>query len=129
MANNFDGSRVGLVRAYDPPEDGAGSRILVDRVWPRGRSRAELRIDEWLPEVAPSADLRRWFGHVVDRWPEFRTRYRAELEQGAQAAALAQLEARAERGPITLVYGARDREHNQAVVLAEVLTEHLARTR
>jgi uncharacterized protein YeaO (DUF488 family) len=129
MTLNIDGQRVRLVRAYDPPEDGAGSRILVDRVWPRGRSRADLRIDEWLPEVAPSTDLRRWFGHVVDRWPEFRTRYRAELERGAQAVALAQLEARAERGPITLVYGARDRDHNQAVVLAEVLTERLARTR
>jgi uncharacterized protein YeaO (DUF488 family) len=118
---------VRLRRAYDPRAADDGRRVLVDRVWPRGRSRDDLAIDAWLRDLAPSTELRRWFGHDPARWPEFRTRYRAELEQPEQAAALADLVAGASSGRLTLVYGAADRERNQAVVLAEVI-EELAET-
>lgn len=118
---------VRLRRAHDPPAADDGRRVLVDRVWPRGRSRDDLAIDAWLRDLAPSTELRRWFGHDPARWPEFRTRYRAELEQPEQAAALADLVAGASSGRLTLVYGAADRERNQAVVLAEVI-EELAET-
>lgn len=93
--------------------------MLVDRLWPRGVSKDEAHVDEWAKELAPSADLRRWFGHDPARFAEFRRRYRAELaahEEEVQA-----LRRRARRGRVTLVYGARDTEHNGAVVLAELL--------
>ena len=113
-------SQIGLKRAYDPPAADDGARVLVDRLWPRGVSKAEARLDLWLKTVAPSADLRRWFDHQPERWPEFRRRYREEL---AANPALDELRRLAAAGPLTLVYGARDREHNDAVVLAEVLDE------
>lgn len=112
---------VRLSRAYDPPT--GGHRILVDRVWPRGRSREDLAIDEWLPDVGPSDELRRWFGHEPARWEEFRTRYRAELAAPAQADLVRRLAETARSGDLVLVFGARDREHNQAVVLAEAVRE------
>jgi DNA-3-methyladenine glycosylase len=112
-------ARVELKRAYDDPAPSDGYRILVDRLWPRGVSKAEAAIDEWLKEVAPSTELRRWFGHDPERFDEFTTRYRAELE-GSEA--LRTLRARCREHPVvTLVYGAHDGEHNQAVVLRDLV--------
>jgi uncharacterized protein YeaO (DUF488 family) len=114
-------SDIQLKRAYEPsaPED--GKRILVDRIWPRGIRKVDLRLDDWNREVAPSTELRRWFGHKVERWDEFRRRYRAEL--AAHPEALAPLIAAVRQGRVTLVFGARDTAHNQAVVLREFLDE------
>jgi uncharacterized protein YeaO (DUF488 family) len=111
-----------LKRAYEPPQRKDGRRILVDRLWPRGVSKAEAGIDEWLKELAPSTDLRKWFGHDPDRWDEFRRRYAEEIK--AHADLLAHLRDLARRGTVTLVYSARDTLHNDAVVLREVLLGH-----
>lgn len=116
-------TRIWLRRAYDDPTRNDGARILVDRIWPRGVSKEDLRIEAWEKDVAPSTELRRWFGHDVDRWNEFRTRYRDELADGDAKEAVDRLVERLDSGRITLVYGARDEEHNQAVVLREVLEE------
>ncbi len=107
-----------LKRAYEAPADTDGERILVDRLWPRGVAKAKARIDLWLKDVAPSTELRQWFGHDPAKWPEFQQRYRAELDGNP---ALAELEDLARQRDITLVYGARDRLHNEAVVLQEIL--------
>lgn len=119
--------RIGLSRAYDPPGDGEGTRYLVDRVWPRGITKDVLHIERWLRDVAPSNELRRWFGHDPQRWDAFAEQYRAELDSN-RTAWEPLLEA-ASQGPITLVYGARDREHNQAVVLRDYLADKLAHRR
>ena len=111
-------ARVRIKRAYEDPAPSDGHRILVDRVWPRGRSREVLGLDAWIPEAGPSTALRKWFGHDPARWEEFRRRYREEL-RGSEA--LAVLQTWTKRGPVTLVYGARDETHNQAVVLQELL--------
>ena len=116
---------VRLRRAYEPPEPGDGVRVLVDRIWPRGRSREDLRIDQWARELGPSDELRRWFDHDPARWEEFRARYRRELAAPDQAGRLDALAGRARHGTVTLVYGARDEEHNQARVLAEELERRL----
>jgi len=116
--------RIALKRIHDPAEPGDGSRVLVDRVWPRGVRKADAAVDHWSREVAPSTELRQWFGHDPERWPEFRRRYRSELAQAPEA--LRELMALCRSGPVTLLFGARDREHNQAVVLREVLREELA---
>ena len=109
---------VRIRRAYDPPEEADGFRILVDRLWPRGLRRDGAWIDLWLKEVAPSNALRQWFGHDPDRWTEFRTRYRAELRGSS---ALESLRAEAVRHRrVTLLFGARDVAHNNAVVLREI---------
>ena len=108
-------------RVYEAPAPNDGVRVLVDRVWPRGLSKEEARIDHWLKEVAPTTALRQWFGHDPARWAEFRRRYRAELEQNP--AALEALRSLVRGKPATLLYGARNEQHNQAVVLAEVLVE------
>ncbi|MBU6427745.1 MAG: DUF488 family protein [Cyanobacteria bacterium REEB65] len=118
---------IRLKRAYEPPGAADGTRILVDRVWPRGVSKADLALAGWRRETAPSTELRQWFGHQPERWEEFRRRYREELAANVQA--LEPLLAAARQGPLTLVYGAKDREHNQAVVLREMLLELLARGR
>jgi uncharacterized protein YeaO (DUF488 family) len=110
---------VRLKRAYEPAAATDGSRVLIDRIWPRGVSREEAHLDEWARELAPSGELRRWFSHDPDRFAEFRRRYRAEL--AAQEAKLRELRRRARQGTLTLVYAARDTEHNDAVVLAELL--------
>lgn len=115
--------RIQVRRVYDPPEADDGVRILVDRIWPRGVSKERARIDLWLREVAPSDELRRWFGHDPARWEEFQARYRQELE--ANPAALTPLLQAVRRGPVTLVYSARDQHHNQAVALKTVLEERL----
>jgi uncharacterized protein YeaO (DUF488 family) len=108
-----------IKRAYEPPEPEDGTRFLVDRLWPRGLSKESLRIEGWPRDVAPSAELRRWFGHDPARWTEFRQRYFAELD--AKPTAWQPLLQAAARGTVTLVYGARDREHNDAVALQEYL--------
>ena len=110
---------IRLKRAYDPPARGDGARILVDRVWPRGVKKEALALALWLKDIAPSAELRKWFDHRAERFDEFGTRYRAELE--ANDDAVAQLREHLRKGRITLVYGARDEAHNQAVVLREWL--------
>ena len=110
---------VRIKRAYESPAASDGYRVLIDRLWPRGVRRDAAQLDEWTRELAPSTDLRRWFGHDPDRFEEFRHRYAAEL--AAREDKLHELRARAERGTLTLVYGARDTEHNDAVVLAQIL--------
>lgn len=110
---------IRLKRAYEPAAPDDGPRVLVDRVWPRGVSRARLTIDAWLRDLGPSTALRTWFGHDPRKWETFRTRYRAELAR--KRTLLAELEGYARGGRLTLVYGARDTEHNQAVVIKEML--------
>lgn len=112
---------VGLKRVYDPPAPEDGLRVLVDRVWPRGVSKAEAEVDEWAGELAPTAELRKWFGHDAKRWLEFRRRYEAELASIGVKPHLDALRDRVRRERVTLLYGAKDEEHNQAVVLAELL--------
>lgn len=112
---------VRLKRAYEPPAKSDGYRVLIDRLWPRGVSREKARLDEWARELAPSSDLRRWFGHDPARFAEFRRRYSEELS--AQDEKLEELRGRARTNTLTLVYGARDTEHNDAVVLAEILRD------
>lgn len=107
-----------LKRAYLPPHEKDGTRVLVDRLWPRGVRKEDAHIDLWLKEIAPSAALRTWFGHKPERFAEFRRRYEEELDANP---AVAQLRALNARGTVTLVYGARDEIHNQAVVLADYL--------
>lgn len=109
-----------IKRVYEEPSKADGTRILVDRIWPRGLSKEKAHVDLWLKDVAPSNELRKWFGHDPARWPEFRARYRAELKQNHNQLAL--LRKAVERGPTTIVYGARDEEHNQAVVLHDLLS-------
>jgi uncharacterized protein YeaO (DUF488 family) len=111
-------------RIYDPPDDSDGYRILIDHIWPRGVSRERAALDEWASELAPSGALRKWFDHRPARFPEFRARYRNELI--AQADRIDELRRRATSGRLTVVYAARDREHNNAVVLIELLREDQA---
>lgn len=110
-----------IKRAYEPPSADDGKRILVDRLWPRGLSREKALIDVWLKEVAPSAELRRWFGHKPERWDEFRSRYFAELDGRPDEVARLREEARGARA--TLVYGAKDSEHSNAKALLEYLRD------
>lgn len=112
---------VGLKRAYERPSPGDGMRVLVDRLWPRGLSKEELEVDLWLKDAAPSDALRRWYGHAPSRWESFAAKYRAELEKRPDVLNL--LDELRRRGRITLLYGARDAEHNNAVVLRGVLEE------
>ena len=112
-------------RAYEPASDGDGQRFLVDRLWPRGVSRAQLQA-QWLRDVAPSDALRQWFDHRAERWDAFRQRYWREL--AAQPRLLAPLRDALDAGPVTLVYGARDTLHNQAVALRDYLLAHPRRT-
>ncbi|MCZ0732761.1 DUF488 domain-containing protein [Phreatobacter sp. AB_2022a] len=110
-----------IKRVYVPPALEDGARVLVDRVWPRGVSRKAAALASWSKDVAPSAGLRKWFGHDPARWPEFRARYRRELTANPEPVAV--LRAMLREGVVTLVYGAHDEEHNNAVVLAELLDE------
>ena len=116
---------VRLKRAYEPAAAADGCRVLIDRLWPRGLSRRAARLDDWERDLAPSAALRRWFGHDPERFEEFRGRYIEELRN--QRPRLTALRRLAREGTLTLVYSARDREHNDAVVLAEVLRRGLPR--
>lgn len=108
-----------IKRIYDPCDPDDGYRVLIDHVWPRGVSHERAHLDEWARELAPSNDLRRWFDHVPERFPEFRARYRQELAE--HASEVKALETRAQRGRVTIVYAAKDREHNNAVVLEELI--------
>ena len=108
-------------RIYDDADLGDGHRVLIDHVWPRGVSRERAHLDEWARELAPSDELRKWFDHVPERFAEFRARYRDELAD--QSERLDELRRRAASGPLTIVYAARDREHNNAVVLSELLRD------
>ena len=112
---------IELQRAYDAPTSQDGYRVLVDRFWPRGRSKDVLKLDEWARDLAPSADLIHWYGHVPERWGEFRRRYRSELAVPEQRERLRALLAAAGARRITLVYGARTETGNQAIVLREAL--------
>ena len=114
-----------IKRVYEPQTRSDGRRILVDRLWPRGLSKKKAAVDDWIKDIAPSAKLRRWFGHDPRRWPEFRRRYRHELR--AHADLMRALTARASRGNVTLVYGARDEQHNDAVVLAAAIRARVKR--
>jgi uncharacterized protein YeaO (DUF488 family) len=112
-------SNVRLKRAYLPPSPEDGIRVLVDRIWPRGLAKSQAAIDRWLKDLAPSTELRRWFGHDPSRWDEFRRRYEAELAHHAEL--LDELRALSRQQPVTLVFAARDELHNQAVVLRDIL--------
>ena len=114
-------SRVKLKRAYEAPADDDGTRVLIDRLWPRGVRKRDAALDLWLKELGPSTELRKWFGHDPARWDEFRTRYAAELAQKPEL--MAQLREFAHQGVLTLVYSAHDQQHNDAVVLRSLLLD------
>lgn len=114
-----------LKRAYEPPSPADGYRVLVDRLWPRGVSKDEAAIDEWMKELAPSTELRQWFAHDPAKWPEFRRRFKEELRERDDL--LRRLTSMAARGRVTLVFGARDEAHNDAVVLASVVRARMRR--
>ena len=108
-----------IKRVYEEPDADDGTRILVDRLWPRGLSKEKARVDLWLKDVAPSTNLRKWFAHDPAKWTEFQARYREELEKGKEQITLLRQEAA--KGTITLLYGARDQQHNEGVVLQRLL--------
>jgi uncharacterized protein YeaO (DUF488 family) len=116
-------SRISIRRAYDEPSSEDEYRVLVDRLWPRGRSKETLKLDQWARELAPSTELRNWFGHDPQRWEIFQQRYRTELAREEMQQQMQLLLADAKGKPITLVYGAKDEQHNQAVVLCDVLSQ------
>jgi uncharacterized protein YeaO (DUF488 family) len=111
---------VQIKRIYEPAESDDGKRILVDRLWPRGVSREKAELDLWLPDVAPSSELRKWYGHADERWDQFKARYREELRENPHLPTLLELD---DEGPMTLLYGAKNEAHNQAVVLQEILNK------
>jgi uncharacterized protein YeaO (DUF488 family) len=115
MKKKVPGGNVKLKRAYEPPAADDGVRILIDRLWPRGISKERAAIDQWMKDISPSTELRKWFGHDPARWGEFRRRYAKEVRQNSDL--LDQLRSLARQGPITLVYSAHDEEHNDAVEL------------
>ncbi len=125
MAGKIAAANVKLKRAYDPPAPADGKRILVDRLWPRRVKKTDAAIDEWMKDVAPSATLRKWFGHDPARWPEFRRRYLEELQGHPEE--FTRLRALARQASITLVFAAHDEVHNDAVVLRELLLGRLNR--
>ena len=114
---------IKVTRVYEHPEAADGTRVLVDRLWPRGLTKDKARVDLWLKEIAPSAELRKWFAHDPAKWTEFKQRYRAELKDKTEQ--VGELRTVAKKGPVTLLYGAKDEEHNQAVVLLEELRRRL----
>jgi uncharacterized protein YeaO (DUF488 family) len=115
------GTAPALRRVYEPPAPEDGTRVLVERLWPRGVRKEDPRVDVWLKEIAPSPELRRWFAHDGSKWPGFQRRYRAELD--ANTPAVAELRDLIAQGPVTLVYAARDPQMNSALVLREWLGE------
>lgn len=121
MARHVDRLDVRLKRAYLPPSQDDGVRVLVDRLWPRGVRKSDAAIDRWMKDLAPTTELRRWFGHDPARWDEFQRRYKTELSKDAEL--LDELRNMAKKGALTLVYSAHDEAHNQAVVLRDVLTQ------
>ena len=123
MSTKIPDDNVRLKRAYEPPAADDGIRILVDRLWPRAISKQALALDEWMKDIAPSTELRRWFGHDPGRWHEFCRRYAAEVHEHQDL--LEELRARARKGRITLVYSARDETHNDAVALRNLILRDL----
>ena len=119
MSKKISAGRIHLKRAYEPPAAEDGPRILIDRLWPRGVKRKEAQIDQWAKDIAPSTELRKWFGHEPERWKKFRRRYKAELHEHNEQ--LDNLRELARSDAITLVYAAHDEVHNHAVVLRDVL--------
>ncbi len=119
MNTKIPTGNVRLKRAYEPPTADDGARILVDRLWPRGLSKEAAALDDWMKDVAPSTELRKWFGHDPARWEEFRRRYTQEVHQNQTL--LEELRARARQGRITLVFSARDEVHNDAVALKDLI--------
>jgi uncharacterized protein YeaO (DUF488 family) len=116
---------IRLKRIYDPPARADGKRILVDRLWPRGLKKEDAHIYEWLKDIAPSNELRKWFGHEPDNWSEFKTRYQKEL--AGKADIVKPLRDAAKKGVVTLLFSAKDIEHNNAVVLKEVIDRHTSK--
>lgn len=123
MGTKVPGGNVQLKRAYEPPAAEDGTRILVDRLWPRAISKEALALDEWMKDIAPSTELRRWFGHDADRWNEFCRRYADEMKEHREL--LEEMRARARKGRITLVFSARDEKHNDAVALRRFILQGL----
>ena len=118
-------AEICLQRAYEEPGAEDGYRVLVDHFWPRGRSKESLQLDEWAKDLAPDAELIKWFGHKPERWQEFRQRYRAWLDEAEQSSRLKQLVDAAEGQCMTLVYGAKSEVENQAIVIREALLDLL----
>lgn len=119
--------QIRLKRAYAAPSAEDGARILVDRLWPRGLRKSDAAIDRWLKDLAPSTELRRWFGHEPERWREFQRRYKRELSE--RSGLLDEVRALARQRPVTLLFAARDETHNEAVVLADLLRRSAQRRR
>jgi uncharacterized protein YeaO (DUF488 family) len=119
MTKRITADRVKLKRAYEPASGAHGTRILIDRLWPRGVKKADAAIDQWVKDIAPSTALRKWFGHDPARWTEFRRRYAAEVRRHPEY--LRRLRALARQGPITLIFSAHDELHNDAVALRDFL--------
>lgn len=111
--------KIKLKRAYEDAETSDGTRILVDRLWPRGLTKEKAKIDLWLKEIAPSTELRKWFRHDPEKWRRFRGRYQTELTHHPDE--VKKIQAKVKKGPVTLIYGARDEKHNEAVVLKSFL--------
>jgi uncharacterized protein YeaO (DUF488 family) len=120
-ARTIPATRFRLKRVYEPAASEDGMRVLIDRLWPRGLTKEKAAVDHWMKDIAPSAELRKWFGHDPDRWTEFRRRYKEELRQ--HTALLDQIRDLSSGGTVTLLFGAHDEEHNDAVVLREVLVK------
>ena len=116
---------VRLKRAYEPAARDDGHRVLVDRLWPRGLSKEQAHVDEWLKDVAPSSELRTWFNHDASRWPKFQQRYASELRAAPAREGIDRIVARALEETLTLVYAARDEEHNNAVVLKRTIEREM----
>jgi uncharacterized protein YeaO (DUF488 family) len=119
MGDDFPDMNIRIKRVYEEPDEKDGTRILVDRLWPRGLTKEKAKVDLWLKDVAPSTELRKWFAHDAARWAEFQTRYREELRRNKQQVSL--LKEEVLKGPVTLVYAARDQQHNEAVILQKLL--------
>ena len=111
---------IKIKRVYEKPGKDDGKRILVDRLWPRGLTKEKASIDLWMKEIAPSTELRKWFGHDPDKWKEFGKRYSEELRKNEEQVSL--LKEQLKKGTVTLLYGARDQEHNQALILKELFS-------
>jgi uncharacterized protein YeaO (DUF488 family) len=125
MSGRILAGNVRLKRAYERSGAEDGTRVLIDRLWPRGVSKQAAALDLWMKDIGPSPELRTWFGHDPARWREFRRRYAGEVRRNAEP--FSQLRALSRQGPVTLVYGARDKAHNDAVVLRDLLLGRAAR--
>jgi uncharacterized protein YeaO (DUF488 family) len=113
--------KINLKRVYEKPTKEDGIRVLVDRLWPRGLTKQKANIDLWLKDIAPSTELRKWFGHDPEKWKEFRKRYQKELKENKEQIEI--LKEQQKKGTVTLVYGAKDEEHNEAIVLKELFSK------